>query len=309
MRDDLGDKMKEFERATRTTLPRPGFTIIRVDGRAFHTFTRGLIRPFDAGFATAMNAAALALASEVQNARLAYVQSDEISVVCDDTATGPGASEPWFGGVMQKVVSGASAHATAWFNAAYGANPSLPDRGPATFDARAFSLPSMEEVRRYLMWRQTDASRNAISMIAEVHLGSRALMGVRTSRRTEMLDLAGVDVGSHDAGFLAGRLVARYRVVGPHTYRHRRSGELVTIDEVTRYVWSTGVAPRFSSTLPLDLAPSDLAPSDLASDALVAQGITASAACAGEDACTGENVCVGEKEQSPPGSLVPGVVV
>lgn len=77
----LGDRMKYYEATHRRALDHDGFTIIRVDGRAFHTFTRGMDQPFDEEFADAMRATAATLCAEIQGAVMAYTQSDEISIV------------------------------------------------------------------------------------------------------------------------------------------------------------------------------------------------------------------------------------
>ena len=46
--DDLGTRMKTFyEQIPKTKLMRRTPVIIRIDGKAFHTFTRGFKRPFD----------------------------------------------------------------------------------------------------------------------------------------------------------------------------------------------------------------------------------------------------------------------
>src|ERR1035437_6928588 len=79
--DSLGDRMKRYEATTRFLLPRRTYTILRVDGRAFHTWTRGLEKPYDLNFMYCMDSAAIALCEEIAGSRFAYVQSDEISVL------------------------------------------------------------------------------------------------------------------------------------------------------------------------------------------------------------------------------------
>jgi tRNA(His) guanylyltransferase len=54
----IGDRMKLYEAASDSFLPWRLPVILRVDGRGFHRYTNGLGRPFDAGFADAMNSAA-----------------------------------------------------------------------------------------------------------------------------------------------------------------------------------------------------------------------------------------------------------
>lgn len=84
--DPLGDRMKGYEVACRTALPKRMPVIIRVDGKAFHSYTRGLKRPFDEHFIGAMDDVARALCSEIHGAVLAYVQSDEVSILVHNWA-------------------------------------------------------------------------------------------------------------------------------------------------------------------------------------------------------------------------------
>src|SRR5690242_17305079 len=105
-RTSLGDRMKEYEWAYRYVLPRRTYTILRVDGRAFHNLTKGLDRPYDERFMDIMDTVAYELCQEIQGARLAYVQSDEISVLYTDFDA-PG-TQAWFGGVLAKQLTSAS---------------------------------------------------------------------------------------------------------------------------------------------------------------------------------------------------------
>src|SRR5271167_4207704 len=102
-RDDLGDRMKRHEKATSFTLPCRTYTILRVDGRAFHTWTRGLTKPYDLDMMSCMDAAAITLCKEISGAQFAFVQSDEISILLTDFADVT--SQAWFDGNIQKTVS------------------------------------------------------------------------------------------------------------------------------------------------------------------------------------------------------------
>ena len=101
--DSLGDRMKGYESAFDLTLPARMPMIVRVDGKAFHSYTLGLTRPWDDTFISVMNDTAVALCEEIQGARLAYVQSDEISVLLVDYAQLN--TQAWRRGRLQKVVS------------------------------------------------------------------------------------------------------------------------------------------------------------------------------------------------------------
>lgn len=113
--DSLGDRMKSnFEVRTRTFLPRRTNTIIRLDGRAFHSYTRGLQRPYDLDFMSDMDETAKFLCENIQGCKLAYVQSDEISLLLTDFEDIT--TEAWFDGNVQKMVSISAAMAAAKFN-------------------------------------------------------------------------------------------------------------------------------------------------------------------------------------------------
>lgn len=162
MRSGLGDRMKEYERASETKLTRRLPMIVRLDGKAFHAWVRktGCARPFDHVLMDMMAGLTQYLCENIDGTVLGYTQSDEISLlVRDDRAPG---TEPWFDKRIQKVVSVASSLATYWFNA----NNGFERKIPAFFDARAFVLPE-SEVRNYFIWRQEDASTNSLSMLAQ----------------------------------------------------------------------------------------------------------------------------------------------
>src|SRR5262245_49481760 len=102
-RDSLGDRMKGYEQACRTTLPRRMPVILRIDGKAFHTFTRGMKRPFDEDFSCAMGACAINICEEAQGAAIGYLQSDEISIMLHNYKRLQ--TCPWFDNQVQKMTS------------------------------------------------------------------------------------------------------------------------------------------------------------------------------------------------------------
>jgi len=175
MSDSLGDRMKGYEVASRSELPRRMPVIIRVDGKAFHTYTRGCKRPFDENLGGVMQATAKKLCEEIQGAQLAYTQSDEISVLVHGYKKFD--SQPWFDNQVQKMVSVAAGIASAAFTSlswqiwlgreAPVISPIdiFEKIKPAVFDARAFIVPE-GDVCNYFLWRQQDATRNSVQMLA-----------------------------------------------------------------------------------------------------------------------------------------------
>ena len=212
--------MKGYESITHCHLMRRCPVIIRVDGRAFHTLTRNMEKPFDSGLVYAMTAAAREVAEDIQGCKLAYVQSDKASFLLLDTDTLE--TQPWFGYDLSKLVSLAASTMTAHFN-----NFQMPTK-PSTprlsvFDARAFNVP-FEEIANYFLWRAKDWQRNSIQMLAQSHFSPRELHGKKRSDMVDMLTGIGVDWQS-----LPGRLrCGSYFVPG-------------------RRAWEENVTPDFAS--------------------------------------------------------------
>ena len=166
MKDDLGTRMKtQYEQRTRTWLPRRTYTIIRLDGKAFHTFTRGMERPYDERFMNAMDYTAMHLCLDIQGAVMAYVQSDEISILLTDFDKIT--TDAWFDGQVQKIVSVSASMATAFFNSYINYDTDDSQKKMAFFDARVFTIPDPVEVENYFVWRQKDAVRNSLAMHAQ----------------------------------------------------------------------------------------------------------------------------------------------
>ncbi len=227
MKDSLGDRMKGFyEDRTRHKLTRRTYTIIRVDGKAFHTYTKGLEKPFDDGLIEDMNETAAYLCKNIMGAKLAYVQSDEISVVItdfDDLST-----EAWFDGNLQKMSSVAASLATAKFNqsrmlresnagsmisSGHIASDEIENFKLAMFDARVFQIPYREEVINYLIWRQQDATRNSISSVAQANFSTKELHGKNTTKMQDMLMLEkGINWNDFTPRQKRGGIIRKYTV-------------------------------------------------------------------------------------------------
>ncbi len=174
--DSLGDRMKAYEAIPRISLTRRLPMIIRVDGKAFHTLTRGLERPWDPRFVHVMQEVAKKLCAGISGAQLGYVQSDEVSVLVRDDMTLQ--TQPWFGKDLQKIVSVSASIAGVVFSRLW--------EKDAHFDARAFVLPPAE-VTNYFVWRQQDAVRNSIEALGQAHFSARELHRKSCNEIQEML--------------------------------------------------------------------------------------------------------------------------
>jgi len=253
-RDSLGDRMKEcYENRTRILLPRRTYTMIRVDGKAFHSYTRNCERPYDDGLMADMDATALALCEGIEGAQIAYVQSDEISILLTDF--GSVHAQAWFDGNIQKLTSISASMAAAHFNALRwrrllteeDPNAEIAEFPLAYFDSRAFTIPDPVEVENYFVWRGQDAVRNSISMTAQAHLPHERLQGKSSDEMQEMLwQEKGINWNDMPGGFKRGRCVVRERVVKDIEYTDKRSGETRIAEDVERNVWQVVVPPIFT---------------------------------------------------------------
>lgn len=208
MQDALGDRMKkQYEDRTRYMLPRRTYTIIRVDGKAFHTYCKAMKfrRPFDEQLRHSLDAAAIELCHHIQGAKFAFVQSDEISILATDFDAVE--TQAWFDGNVQKLCSISASIVTATFNVKIA---TLKDEVPvpAFFDARVFSIPDYVEVENYFIWRQKDAERNSIQMLARCCYSHKELDGKGIPELHEMLHKKGTNWANQPNTFKRGRLIS-----------------------------------------------------------------------------------------------------
>lgn len=202
--DDLGKRMKIFyEQIPKTTLIRRMPVIIRIDGKAFHTFTRGFQKPFDELLIKTMQETTKYLCENIQGCVLGYTQSDEITLVLVDYKKLNSAA--WFDYEVQKMCSIAASMATMAFNmffqskysrAFISANTEEEKKKlyktygtkcfSAMFDARCFNIPK-EEVTNCIYWRQLDASRNSIQMVGQANFSHKELQNKSCNGIQDML--------------------------------------------------------------------------------------------------------------------------
>ena len=212
--DDLGTRMKTYyEQIPKTKLMRRMPVIIRIDGKAFHTFTKGFKRPFDEVLIKSMQETTKYLCENVQGCVLGYTQSDEITLVLVDYQKFETAA--WFDYEVQKMCSIAASMATMAFNKIFERNARecindykfgmVPQsvelqqeaynyhdallkaiKKGAMFDARVFNIPK-EEVTNCVYWRQLDASRNSVQMVGQANFSHKELQNKSCNMIQDML--------------------------------------------------------------------------------------------------------------------------
>lgn len=231
--DALGDRMKKYEYITRNHLMPRSPVILRCDGCHFHSFTKGFQKPEDPILTEAMRRTARYLCQNVQNCKLSYQQSDEISLLLTDYDNLNTCA--WFDDNIQKIASVAASIATMAFNwyfselvldkyigtpgqislSPYGQEceeNGEPDNSiikQATFDCRCFNIPK-EEVTNYFYWRQLDATRNAILTLGQQHYTQKQLQGKSCKEIKEMLlKEKGIDFEKEPTSFRRGTCCIR----------------------------------------------------------------------------------------------------
>ena len=203
---NLGTRMKEYEKRNQYYLQKRTPVAIRVDGRSFHTFTKGFQRPFDDILIKTMQETAKYMCENIQGAKFAYVQSDEITIILVDYDTLE--TDCWFNYRTDKLCSISASMATMAFNKYFEKNVReysyihygqlstirltdtynrAIDKG-AMFDARCFNIPK-EEVTNLIYWRQLDASRNSIQMVGQANFSHKELQNKSCNDIQDMLML------------------------------------------------------------------------------------------------------------------------
>ncbi len=187
-KDSLGDRMKMYEAAFNHTYPIRVPLILRFDGVHFHSNVKrwGCERPFDDNLIDAMQFAAKTLCESISGAQIAYVQSDEITLLVRDDMSNY--SQPWFKKEMNKILSVAASKATNAFNFRYQqlTGPFVEMNQLAEFDCRGMVMPEHEIFNTFL-WRQQDASRNSVQMLGHNHFSQKELHKNSCDQIQEML--------------------------------------------------------------------------------------------------------------------------
>ena len=191
---ELAKRMKEYESVSKIKLMRKTPVIMRIDGKTFHTFTRGFNKPFDEVLIKSMQETMKYLCENIQGCVIGYTQSDEITLVLTDYKKLT--SSAWFDYKVQKMCSIAASMATMAFNKYFYENIPIGkdkegiyykalEKG-AMFDARCFNIPK-EEVTNNLYWRQLDATRNSIQMVGQANFLYKELLNKNTNTIQDML--------------------------------------------------------------------------------------------------------------------------
>lgn len=202
--DSLGTRQKGYEAVYKQKLVPKMPIVLRIDGKAFHTFTKGMKKPFDDLLMDSMQQTMLALCKDIPTCKLGYTQSDEITIVCicDDMKK----TEGLYDYKVQKILSVIASKATRYFNKIFFENveklqhdkdvfKSVVDVNvykkklfAAEFDCRVINIPEWDVINN-LIWRQQDATRNSIQMLGQSYFSQKQLDKKNTSQIMDMLML------------------------------------------------------------------------------------------------------------------------
>jgi len=213
MKDSLGDRMKNnYENRSQYSLYRRTPVIMRLDGKAFHTLTRGCEKPFDKEFASAMEQTMIEVMSESQGSKMGYTQSDEISILFADYDTHE--TQAWFDYNVQKLCSVASSIASVKFSECF--------EKRAHFDCRVFNIPR-SEVANYFIWRQQDWMRNSVQMLSRHYFSQRQLQHKIIPLIHEMLHEKGINWAKDvEDRFKNGCVYINKQLVNDFVFKERR---------------------------------------------------------------------------------------
>jgi len=216
-KDSLGNRMKNYENVFNNKLPCRVPIVIRVDGKTFHTLTKKwkLDPAFDTDFKNIMSYTATQLCKVIDGAKIAYIYSDEISIIARNDMTAN--TSPWFDNKIEKICSVTASVATAAFNSyrpakEYSNSVKLNVlENPAIFDSRVFILPEYE-INNYLIWRQQDASRNSVNSLTRTLYSHKECEFKNTSDMQEMCFQKGINWNNIDTWKKRGWCIVKKQV-------------------------------------------------------------------------------------------------
>ena len=255
----LKDKCREYQKRRDYHVDADKFIIAHIDGRSFSKMIKNKFnKPFDSSFINMMNETASYLCAMVQGVHLAYVQSDEISLLIKKNTP---ESDVFFGGRLCKMQSIIASLATAKFNQLYminyfkkheDKNPFYEERHYTTsecvetitnfplcqFDCKVWDVDTANDAMAWFLFRNIDCIRNSKQQTAQAYLPHNALLGLDSDTQIKkLLDEKGVDWNSFSGGEKWGRLIYREKEEKTHTFINK-NGETVT-ETYVRNVWKS----------------------------------------------------------------------
>jgi tRNA(His) 5'-end guanylyltransferase len=237
----LDDKVKFFENiANSATLDEDLPICVRLDGKAFHTFTKGLKKPFDERLSTIM-IDTMNFLLDSTNAQLGYTQSDEITLVYLKTSEN---QEVNFSGRIQKLTSVLASMATAKFNTELHTKISEKSQTLAFFDCRIWNVPSLQEVAELFRWRHLDAIKNSISIASHTIIGHKNSFKKNSKEKIEIMAKEGVIWDDYPENFKNGTYSIKSPTEIPITEEQKQYKANADKTTITRNIIKNFVLPK-----------------------------------------------------------------
>ena len=217
----LEDRMLYYRSKTDYVLEKSPYVMIMLDGKNFSSkIKKKFSLPFDETFIDIMNKTAAYVCSQIQGAKLAYVQSDEISIVINNIGTD--SQNLYYRNRLSKLLSITASFATSFFNKEILKNiakskntaddiiKALDNEQIYQFDCKVWNLPTYNDVFAWLLYRQNDCIRNSKQQASHTYLPHKSLLGLKTDEQIKMLkDLKNIDWNEYDDGKKFGRFVRK----------------------------------------------------------------------------------------------------
>ena len=256
-KETLSDLMKSYEEVTNYKLPVRSSLILRIDGRAFHTFTKGFDKPFDEIFIKSMQETMKMLCESIPGCQFGYVESDEISLLVWETNND---AEPWFANRLQKLCSVSASMATLYFNRNFKkfSNDYSEEEKPkhynaiekgAVFDSRVFMIPE-SVINPYFIWRQNDCTRNSILGLSLSYFSHKQIQNLKCNELQNKL-LTEKDVNWNDESTVHKRGTCAYKVIDNEELQSHKwilDYEMPILTEDRKFVYSKIIFPEDDTT-------------------------------------------------------------
>ena len=216
-RDNFGDRMKTYERLAESQLILNLPIVVRLDGKSFSKYTSRLERPYDLKLIELMQNTCKHLMKISHNIKVAYQQSDEITLIISNDYDNP----VEYSGRVQKLCSILAAECSVYFAThAYILENALHDH--PVFDCRIFNVPDWVEASNAVLWREQDATKNSIQLAGQSNFSHKEMQGLKNNQVQEKLLLEkNINWNDYPASFKRGSYIKREKYFDPNLNTER----------------------------------------------------------------------------------------